>query len=58
VPLEELGKLKRSNDIGTETHNLPACSIVSRPTTLPRVLLIRLAVYNYDRIIYVYKLLK
>jgi hypothetical protein len=34
--LEELGKLKKSNDIiGNQTGDLPACSIVPQPTTLP-----------------------
>jgi hypothetical protein len=35
--LEGLGKLKQFIDlIGTGTHDLPACSIVSEPTTLAR----------------------
>jgi hypothetical protein len=39
VPLEGLGKLKKSNDlIGTRTRDLPACGIVPQPTTLPRAL--------------------
>jgi hypothetical protein len=34
--LEGLGKLKISNDIiGNRTHNLPVCSIVPQPATLP-----------------------
>jgi hypothetical protein len=38
VRLEGLGKLKKSSDfIGTWTRDLPACSIVPQPTTLPRV---------------------
>jgi hypothetical protein len=37
LQLEGLGKLKKSNDIGTRTRDLPACSIVPQPTTLPRV---------------------
>jgi hypothetical protein len=38
VRLEGLGKLKESNDIiGNRTRDLPACSIVSQSTTLPRV---------------------
>jgi hypothetical protein len=37
VRLEELGQLKKSNDlIGTWTRDLLACSIVPQPTTLPR----------------------
>jgi hypothetical protein len=33
--LEELGQLKNSNDhIGTRTCDLPACGIISQPTTL------------------------
>jgi hypothetical protein len=35
--LEGLGKLKNSNDlIGTRNRDLPASSIVPKPTTLPR----------------------
>jgi hypothetical protein len=35
--LEGRGKLRKSNDfIGTRTRNLPACSIVPKPRTLPR----------------------
>jgi hypothetical protein len=35
--LEKLGQLKKSNYlIGTRTRDLPACSIVPHPTTLPR----------------------
>jgi hypothetical protein len=33
VRLEGLDKLKKSNGIGNRTRNLPACSIVSQPTT-------------------------
>jgi hypothetical protein len=37
VRLEGLGQLKKSNDfIGRQTSDLPACSIVPQPTTLPR----------------------
>jgi hypothetical protein len=37
VRLEGLGKLKKKiHVIGTRTHDLPACSIVPQPTTLPR----------------------
>jgi hypothetical protein len=37
VRLEELGELEKSNDlIGTRSRDLPACSIVPQPTTLPR----------------------
>jgi hypothetical protein len=37
VGLEGLGQLKKSSDfIGNRNHNLPACSIVSQPNTLPR----------------------
>jgi hypothetical protein len=36
--LERLGQLKKSNDlIGNRTRDLPACSIVPQPATLPRV---------------------
>jgi hypothetical protein len=38
VRLEGLGKLKKFNMlIGSQTHNLPACSIVPQPTMLLRV---------------------
>jgi hypothetical protein len=37
VRLEGLGKLKKIHLIGTRTLNLPACSIVPQPTTIPRV---------------------
>jgi hypothetical protein len=36
VQLEDLGKLKKSTSSGTRTGELPACSIVPQPTTLPR----------------------
>jgi hypothetical protein len=34
--LEGLGQLKKSTSSGTRTGDLPACSIVPQPTTLPR----------------------
>jgi hypothetical protein len=35
--LEELGKLKKKTHlIGTQTRDLPACSIVPQPTMLSR----------------------
>jgi hypothetical protein len=37
VRLEGLGELKISNDlVGNQTRELPACSTVPEPTTLPR----------------------
>jgi hypothetical protein len=37
VRLEGFGQFEKSNDlIGNRTRILPACSIVPRPTTLPR----------------------
>jgi hypothetical protein len=36
VRLEELGKFKKSTSSGTRIGDLPACSIVPQPTTLPR----------------------
>jgi hypothetical protein len=39
VRLEGLGKLKRSTSSGTRTSDLPACSILPQPSTLPRALL-------------------
>jgi hypothetical protein len=35
VQLEGLGKLKNIDLIGTRSHDLPACSIVPQPTTVP-----------------------
>jgi hypothetical protein len=35
VRLEGLGQLKKSDDTGTRTRDLPACSIVPQPTMLP-----------------------
>jgi hypothetical protein len=35
VRLEGLGKLKKYTSTGTQTGDLPACSIVPQPTTLP-----------------------
>jgi hypothetical protein len=35
VRLEGLGQLKKIHLIGTRTRDLPACSIVPEPTTLP-----------------------
>jgi hypothetical protein len=37
VGLKVLGQLKKSTSSGTRTGDLPTCSIVSQPTTLPRV---------------------
>jgi hypothetical protein len=36
VRLEGLGQFKEIHLIGTRTRDLPACSIVPQPTTLPR----------------------
>jgi hypothetical protein len=36
VRLEGLGQLKKIHLIGIRTRDLPACSIVPQPTTLPR----------------------
>jgi hypothetical protein len=36
VRLEGLGRLKKIHLIGIRTRDLPACSIVPQPTTLPR----------------------
>jgi hypothetical protein len=41
MQLERLGILKKSNDlIGIRTRDLPACSTVPQPTTVPRAPLI------------------
>jgi hypothetical protein len=43
--LEGLGKLKKSNDlIGIRTRDLPACSVVPQPTTLPRAPIITITI--------------
>jgi hypothetical protein len=39
VRLEGLGQLKKIHLVGTRTRDLPACSIVPQPTTLPRTVL-------------------
>jgi hypothetical protein len=36
VRLDGLGQLKKIHLIGTRTRDLPVCSIVPQPTTLPR----------------------
>jgi hypothetical protein len=36
VLLEGLGQLKKIHLIGTRPRDLPACSMVPQPTTLPR----------------------
>jgi hypothetical protein len=42
VQLEGLGQLKNPNDlIRNQTRDLPACSIVSQPTTLPQALFVK-----------------
>jgi hypothetical protein len=38
VRLQGLGKLKKCTSSGTQTGDLPVCSIVPQPTTLPRAL--------------------
>jgi hypothetical protein len=55
MPLERLGTLKKIHLIGTRTRELPACSIVPQPTTLPRALRIHIFRHNYVHIyIYIY----
>jgi hypothetical protein len=49
VRLECLGKLKKFTSSGSRTGDLPACSIVPQPTTLPRA--------PHPVVIYVQKLL-
>jgi hypothetical protein len=39
VRLEGLGKMKKFTSSGTRTGDLPACSIVPQPATLPLALL-------------------
>jgi hypothetical protein len=41
VQLEGLGELKKFTSSGIRTSNLPACSIVPQPNTLPRVPMLR-----------------
>jgi hypothetical protein len=49
VQLEGLGKLKKSNDlIGNQSFILPACSIVSQPTTQHMPQFIMLMLPNSD----------
>jgi hypothetical protein len=48
VQLEGLSKLKKSTSSRTQTGNLPACSTVPQPTTLPR------APHYGERMIYWY----
>jgi hypothetical protein len=47
VRLGGLGKLKKIHCIGTRTHNLPACSIVLQPTTIPRAPVTRISNKSY-----------
>jgi hypothetical protein len=47
--LEGLGKLKKKiHLIGTRTRDLPACSIVPQPTTIPRATAIK-EIHNLSR---------
>jgi hypothetical protein len=46
VRLEGLGKLKKSTSSGIRSRELPACSVVPQPTTLPRTLLLCNAVHD------------
>jgi hypothetical protein len=46
VRLEGLRKLKNLNGLGNRIHDLPACSIVPQPTTLPRVYCDNCQLYN------------
>jgi hypothetical protein len=47
VRLDELGQLKKIHIIGTRTRDLPACSIVPQPTTVPRAPTSKISV-NYN----------
>jgi hypothetical protein len=47
--LEGLGQLKNTmNSFGNRTHDLPACSIVPQPTTLPRAPEVQVAFSKYS----------
>jgi hypothetical protein len=47
VRLEGLGQLKKVHLIGNLTRDLPACSIVPEPTTLPRAPILLYMQENY-----------
>jgi hypothetical protein len=49
VRLEELGQLKKSTSSGFETRDLPVCSIVPQPTTLPRAQMGNVGIANERR---------
>jgi hypothetical protein len=44
--LEGLGKLKKSTSSGTRTGDLPSCSIVPQPITLPRAPIVNKVLIN------------
>jgi hypothetical protein len=46
VRLEGLGTLKKSTSFRTRTSDLPACSIVPQPTTLPRRVPVGLRIFS------------
>jgi hypothetical protein len=47
VRLEGLDQLKIVHLIGTRTRDLPACSIVPQPTTLPRAPIFKVTIINF-----------
>jgi hypothetical protein len=47
VRLEGLGKLKKIHPIGIRFRDLPACSMVPQPTTVPRAPKYEYLLYNY-----------
>jgi hypothetical protein len=49
IRLVGLGKLKKSNSFGTRTGDLPACSIVPQPTTLPRAPVVIINFFEFWR---------
>jgi isocitrate dehydrogenase kinase/phosphatase len=50
VRLEDLGSIEKSNDhFGNRIRDLPACSILPQPTTLPRVVY---SVHQKARVVY------
>jgi hypothetical protein len=48
VRLEGLVQLKKIHLIGTQNRDLPVCSIVPQPTTLPREVL--LSIFNFSHV--------
>jgi hypothetical protein len=52
VRLEGLGKMKKSTSSRTRSGDLPACSIVPQPTTIPRAPLPEVSEENHEELEY------